>query len=142
MGSQLIVGFVEVAFDSRVLEGAVHSFDLPIGPWMLGLCQPVIDGVLGAGVFEGVRPNALSSLQGGLDVRRGRTRIAWRGEVGPVVGEDRVDLVGDGGDQAAQEVCGSLARDLLMQFDDGELRRSVDGDDEVEFALRCSNLGN
>ena len=35
---------------------------------MLGLCQPVIDVVLGAGVFEGVRPNELSSLQGGLDV--------------------------------------------------------------------------
>ena len=33
------------------------------GPWMLGLCQPVIDVVLGAGVFEGVRPNeAPSSL--------------------------------------------------------------------------------
>ena len=26
---------------------------------MLGLCQPVIDVVLGAGVFEGVRPNEL-----------------------------------------------------------------------------------
>ena len=64
---------------------------------MLGLCQPVIDVVLGAGVFEGVRPNELSSLQGGLDVRRRRARIAWCGEVGSVVGEDRVDLVGDGG---------------------------------------------
>ena len=61
--------------------------------------------------------------------------------MGPVVGEDRVDLVGDGGDQVAQEVSGSLARDLLMQFDEGELRRSVDGDEEVELALRGSNLG-
>ena len=58
---------------------------------MLGLCQPVIDVLLGAGVFEGVRPNELSSLQGGLDVRRRRTRIAWRGEVGCVVGEDGID---------------------------------------------------
>ena len=39
------------------------------GSWMLGLCQPVIDVVLGAGVFEGVRRNEFSSLQGGLDVR-------------------------------------------------------------------------
>ena len=102
--SQLVVSFVEVAFDGRILDGAVHSFDLPIGPGMLGLCQPVIDVVLGAGVFEGVRPNELSSLQGGLDVRRSRARIAWGGEVGPVVGEDGMDLVRDGGDQAAQEV--------------------------------------
>jgi hypothetical protein len=32
VGSQLVVGLVEVAFDGRVLDGAVHSFDLPIGP--------------------------------------------------------------------------------------------------------------
>jgi hypothetical protein len=28
-----------------------------------------------------------------------------------------------------------------MQFDEGELRGSVDGDEEVELALRGSNLG-
>ena len=109
---------------------------------MLGLCQPMIDVVLGAGVFEGVRPNGLSGVQGGLDVRRGRTRVAWGGEVGSVVGEDRVDLVGDGGDQAAQEVPGGAARHLLVQLDEGELRRSVDGDDEVQLALRSSNFGD
>ena len=64
----------------------------------------MIDVVLGAGVFEGVRPDELSSLQGGLDVRCSRARIAWRGEVGSVVGENGMDLVRDGGDQAAQEV--------------------------------------
>src|SRR6202453_4586966 len=142
VGSQLVVSFVEVAIDGRVLDGAVHSFDLPIGPWVLGLGQPVVDGVLGAGVFEGVRPNGLSSLKSGLDVRRRRARIAWGGEVGSVVGEDGMDLVGDGGDQAAQEVSGSLARPLLVHLDEGELRRSVDGDDEVELALRGSNLGD
>ena len=31
---QLVASFVEVAFDGRVLDGAVHSFDLPIGLWM------------------------------------------------------------------------------------------------------------
>ena len=86
--------------------------------------------------------NELSSLQGGLDVRRRRARIAWRGEVGSVVGEDGVDLVRDGGDQAAQEVPRGAARHLLVHLDEGELRRSVDGDDEVEFALRSSNLGD
>jgi hypothetical protein len=33
----------------------------------------VIDVVLGAGVFEGVRPNELSSLQGGL-----MSWLSWR----------------------------------------------------------------
>src|ERR1700678_1030202 len=79
---------------------------------------------------------------GSSSVRRRRARIAWGGEVGSVVGEDGMDLVGDGGDQAAQEVSGSLARPLLVHLDEGELRRSVDGDDEVELALRGSNLGD
>jgi hypothetical protein len=67
--SQLVVGCVEISFDGGVLDGAVHSFDLPVGPWVLGLCQPMVDVVLGAGVFEGVRPNRLRSVEGGLDVR-------------------------------------------------------------------------
>jgi hypothetical protein len=57
VGSQLLVGIVEVAFHSCVFDGAVHSLDLPIGPWVLGLGQTMIDVVLGACVFEGVRPD-------------------------------------------------------------------------------------
>jgi hypothetical protein len=53
-----------------------------------------------------------------------------------------MDLVRDGGDQAAQEVPRGAARHLLAHLDKGELRRSVDGDDEVELALRSSNLGD
>ncbi len=102
----------------------------------------MIDVVLGAGVFEGVRPNEFSSLEGALDVGRGRTRMAWGGEVGSVVGEDGMDLVRDGGGQAAQEVPCGAARHLLVHLDDDELRRSVDGDDEGELALRSSNLGD
>jgi hypothetical protein len=53
-----------------------------------------------------------------------------------------MDLVRDGGDQAEQEVLRGAARHLLVHLDEGELRRSVDGDDEVELALRSSNLGD
>jgi hypothetical protein len=67
--SQLVVGLVETSFGGGVLDGAVHSFDLPIGPRVFGLCQPMIDVVLGAGIFEGVCPNRLPSVEGGLDVR-------------------------------------------------------------------------
>ena len=108
---------------------------------MIGLGQPMVDVVLGAGVFEGVRPNGFSSLQRGLDVRHSGARIAWRGEVGSVVGEDGMDLIRDGGDQAAQEVPRGATRHLLVDLDEGELRRSVDGNDEVELAVSGSNLG-
>jgi hypothetical protein len=102
----------------------------------------MIDVVLGAGVFEGMRPDGLSGVEGCLDVGRCRTRVARRGEVGSVIGEDGVDLVRDGGDQAAQEVPGCAARHLLMEFNESELRGSIDGDEEIEFALGGSNLGD
>ena len=73
---------------------------------MLGLCQPVVNIVWAQAYSKACARRALLGVQGGLDVRRGRTVVAWGGEVGSVVGEDGVDLVRDGVDQATQEVCG------------------------------------
>ena len=53
-----------------------------------------------------------------------------------------MDLVRDGGDQAAKEAARGASRHLLVQLDEGELRRWVDGDDEIEFALRGSSFGD
>ena len=53
-----------------------------------------------------------------------------------------MDLVRDGGDQAAQKVPRGATRHLLVHLDEGELRRSVDGDEQVKLALRSSNLGD
>ena len=64
VASQLLMRLVEVAFDGCVLDGPVHSFDLPVGPGMLGFGQAMIDIALGAGVFEGVRPNGFSGVEG------------------------------------------------------------------------------
>jgi hypothetical protein len=55
-------------------------------------------------------------------------------EVRAVVGEDDMDLAGDGLNQAAQKVCGRLAHHLLVQFDESELRGPVDRDDEIELS--------
>ena len=44
--------------------------------------------------------------------------------------------------EAAQEVRGRAARHLLMQFDEGELRGPINRDDEMEPALRGSDLGD
>jgi hypothetical protein len=53
-----------------------------------------------------------------------------------------VDLVGDSFDQPAQEVARSLANHFLKQLNEGELRRSIDCDDEVELVLRGSDFGD
>ena len=107
---------------------------------MLGLCQPMIDIVEGAGVFEGVRVEEPPLGDHLLDLGWGPGFAGGIGEVGSVVGEDRVDFIGDGGDQATQEISGGPPRDLLVQFDEGELRRPIDRDKEIELALSGSNL--
>ena len=73
----------------------------------------------------------------------GRPAVAgWVGEVGAVVGEHGVDLVGHGRDEATKEVARDTPRCLLVQLDKGELGRAVDGDEEVELALLGPDLGN
>jgi len=86
VGSQLVVGFVVVALDGGILEGAVHPLDLAIGPRMLWFGEAMIDIALGAGVFEGMRPDRLTGVDRGLNVGGGRAGVAGRGEVGSVVG--------------------------------------------------------
>ena len=142
MRAQLIVGFVEVAFDGGVLNRPVHSLNLTIRPWMLRLRQPVVDIVEGAGIFEGMCSEGFL-LGDHLPDFHWRPGVASGiGEVGSVVGKDRVDLVRDGLDQSTEEVCGVAPRDRLAEFDKGELRGPVDGDEEIEFAFGGSNLGN
>ncbi len=65
---------------------------------------------------------------------------AWRGELNAVVGEHGVDLVGDGLQEVAQEVGRDARGRLLVQFDEGELGRPLDGDEEVELAFRGPHL--
>ena len=55
--------------------------------------------------------------------------------MGSVVGEDSMHLVRDSLNQVAQEVRSRAASHLLVQFDEGELRRPVDCDDEIELTF-------
>ncbi len=52
MAAELLVVVIVKSPDGCVLDGAVHAFDLAIGPRMLWLGQPVVDIGKGAGVFE------------------------------------------------------------------------------------------
>ena len=53
---ELLMGLIVEAFDGRFLESPVHAFDLPIGPWMLRLGAAMLDGILLAGIGEGMDP--------------------------------------------------------------------------------------
>ena len=38
---ELVMGVVEVSLDRSVFDGSVHAFDLPVGPRVVGLGDPV-----------------------------------------------------------------------------------------------------
>jgi len=98
--------------------------------------------VLGAGILERMRPERLAVLDRELDIGSGRTGVSGRGEMGADVRQDDVNPVGDGLDQGPQEVAGNAAGGFLMQFDEGELRGSINGHQKVELALLGANLGD
>jgi hypothetical protein len=81
MSPQFSMRFVEVSFNGRVLDGAVHALDLPIRPWMLGFRQPMIDVVAGAGEFKSVRAERPPLREHLLDFRGGPGLAAGIGEV-------------------------------------------------------------
>jgi hypothetical protein len=56
-------------------------FNLIRGPRMPGLGKTMVDVVLGAGVFEGVRPDWLAVLDRQFDIGGGGADVSGRGEV-------------------------------------------------------------
>jgi hypothetical protein len=117
-----------VASDGGLLDGTVHPFDLSVGPGMLHLGRAMLAAVLSTGAPE--------------DVLHGRAVLLAVFELDAVVGEDRVDLVGNCRDEMAQEFGCDHLGGPLVQFDIGELGRPMDGHEEIELAFRGLHLGD
>jgi len=125
---KLIMALVVEALDGRVLDGPVHPLDLTVRPRMARLGQTMFDVEIGAGRLEGVATEEHLLGAHDLDLRR-RPGVAGRlGEVGAVVGEHGVDLVGNRGSKGPEEVAGNPAGGLLVQLGEGELGGPVDRD--------------
>ncbi len=142
VAAELIVGVVVEAPDGCVLDGAVHSLDLAVGPGMPWLGQSVINVGEGAGVFKRVRSERLTLHDHLADFGGGPDFTLRIGEVDAVVGQNGVDFVGHRLDQAAQEVGRGACCCLCVQLGEGELACAVDGDEEVELALGSLYLGD
>ncbi len=137
---EVLVGLVVEALDGGFLESSVHAFDLAVCPGVFGFSQSVVDIGLGAGELECVSAEEFSTFKRELDLRGSRTAIARSGEVDPVVGEHGVDLVGHGLKECVQEVGRNPLRGLFMHLDEGELRGTVNSDQEIELALFGANF--
>jgi hypothetical protein len=115
------------AFDGGFLDRAIHSLNLAIRSGMPHLREAVFDPVLATNAVEDVREDA--RIQGA------------GGELNAFVGQHGVDPIGRRLQQVAQELRRfHLARPLLHSHK-GELRRAVDGDEEIQLALGRSDLG-
>lgn len=74
VSAQLVVVVVVEALDGCVLDGAVHSFDLAIRPWMAWLCQAMLDVEIGTRRLE-----CMTSERHVLGPHEHRLRQALRG---------------------------------------------------------------
>jgi len=53
---ELSMGLIVVGTHRGLLDGAIHSLDLPIGPRVVGFGEPVVDVVTCTSHLKGVRP--------------------------------------------------------------------------------------
>ena len=115
------------ALDGRVLDRAVHPLDLAVRPRVTRLGQTVFYVEVGTGALEGMTTE--ENLVGShlLDLGWCPGLAGRFGEVRAVVGQHGVDLVGHGGSKSSEEVAGDTAGRLLVQLDESELGRTVDG---------------
>jgi hypothetical protein len=124
---QLLVGIVVAALDGGVLNGAVHTLDLAVDPGMVHLGQPVLDAVLAADAVE--------------DVLRVPDVPLARGEMDAVIGQDGMDLLGDGLDQLTQELSSFHFARVRDQADEGELARAIGGHEEAQLSFLAAEFG-
>ena len=136
------MALVVISPNRCVLDCPVHSFDLPVRPGVIWLCESVINIVLGAGQNEpmATEPCVFSNQPPNL---RGSPVIALRiSEVGAVVGEHRMDLVRNRIDQTTEKVTGIPSGDPLVQFGKSELACAIHGYQHVEPAFLGPYLGD
>src|SRR6266446_6599934 len=126
VGLEAIEGIVVEGFDRGVLDRSVHALGLTIGPWVVGLSEPVFDTMFAANAVE---PMAAKSGRWSVSVLR------QIGERDAVVGQDRVNPVRKCGHDTTEESRSGARIGCLMELDVGELGNSIDGEEHVQLAL-------
>jgi|GEM_PF-1389898 len=130
---KLVVTLVVEALDGGLFDRSVHTFDLSIGPRMVWFCRAVLDALGRTRAVEHVH------AQSGGRAVSARRQVA---ELNPVVGQNRVNLVGHDAENVVQERGGSLDSGLFFEPREGELGGTVDSNEHVQLALGCTHLGN
>jgi len=94
------------AFDSCLLDGAVHPFHLPICPGMIDLGEAML--------------NVVFSTCAGKDVFKGEPVFLPIGKLNTIIGKDGMDFIGSGLNKLVQERGRLHFSSRCYQFDKGE----------------------
>jgi hypothetical protein len=129
---ELVVGVVEGSLDGGILTDSIHALDLSVGPWMVGLGEPMLDPMKET---ESVERMATEARRRPLAVQRPA------GELDAVVGEHGMDAIRNRFNERFEERRGRSHVGSLHEFNDGELRGAVDGYEQGELALGGLHLG-
>ncbi len=125
---EVLMGLVIELLDGGFFQGAVHAFDLAVGPGMVDPGEAVLDAVGHADAVE--------------DVLEGVAVPLVVAELDAVVGEDGMDLVRHSCNQVAQELSGLHLASRRMQLGVDELRGAVDGHEQPQLALFSADFGD
>ena len=140
MRAKARMGGVEEPADGCLLDGAIHPFDLAVGPRMVEFREPMVDTVLGAREVKGVRPKALTGREH-LPNLANTPAATWLRELKAVVGEHGVDPVRDVFKEPAEEVRRDPSGRAIVEFRKGELADPIDGHEQIQLALLGPDLG-
>jgi hypothetical protein len=128
---QTIQVFVMERFYGRILNRPFHSFGLAIGPRVVGFGKTMLDAALTADTIKHVATKASS---------RTSAILGQIGEGDAVVGQDCVDLIREGGHYTPQEPWTRAGIGLSVEFDVGELRDAINGQEQMQFSIGETQL--
>ena len=117
-----------IPFDGGLLEGPVHPLDLPVGPGMIDLGEPVLDIVSPANTIEDVA----GECPDGLSVRK----------LNAIVGQDDLNGIRYGFDEIPRERCRVHLSRFVMEFNEDKFRGSVNGHEHIELAVLGAHFGD
>ena len=101
---------------------------MPIGPRVFDFGQPVLNVMFEANPIK--------------NVLEGEAVALVIGKLNAIVSQNRVNDIGNSGDEIAHELCGQQLAHFLMKFDKDKLARLVNGDKEIELSLSGLHFGN
>ena len=128
MGLKFISSGIKIAMNGRFFECAVHAFDLPICPGVVGFGEPMFNAI------GHTNPVEQMSKRTGL-VRQVR-------ELDTVVGQDDVNAIGNMCDECLEEGNRVHPRRPWIQPSKGELGGAVNGDEQRAFSFGGRDLRN